>query len=330
MKSGIDRIHQNFNPLFFQASLAAGGVALMAFNYLQFAVPHGKGLIEFSDVIRADLNGAEIPLYSILIAVMLAAIIIHIALTVIFLRSLAGWLRNRKAGTDFLNDPYRNVTIFPVIGSLSMSANVLWGSVGFFVPWGPSGLQSLMLPSLICFAALWIALLVLEYKVVRVWLTASVDTNRFNFVWLLDAFAFGLVSLTGSGIAFTSNNETVATLAAGATVVTLVLGISLLGVKMVYLTRSQIRVRKLQDSSVLPALFLPIPISCLFGISLYRLASNYQSPLSIDVSGIASFVAKSSYVAAVAWLALAVFWLSNYFRRQFARSKYSAPQWGIV
>ena len=36
-----------FTPLKFQIPLAAGGVALMAFNYLQFAVPHGKGLIKY-------------------------------------------------------------------------------------------------------------------------------------------------------------------------------------------------------------------------------------------------------------------------------------------
>lgn len=39
-----------FTPLIFQASLAAGGVALMPFNYLQFAVPHGEGLIKLSDI----------------------------------------------------------------------------------------------------------------------------------------------------------------------------------------------------------------------------------------------------------------------------------------
>jgi hypothetical protein len=32
-----------FHPLLFQSSLAAGGVSLMAFNYLQFAIPHGEG-----------------------------------------------------------------------------------------------------------------------------------------------------------------------------------------------------------------------------------------------------------------------------------------------
>ena len=38
------------HPLLFQSSLAAGGVALMAFDYLQFAIPHGKGLITFFSI----------------------------------------------------------------------------------------------------------------------------------------------------------------------------------------------------------------------------------------------------------------------------------------
>src|SRR4030042_1192025 len=148
-------IRKNFNPLFFQASLAAGGVSLMAFNYLQFAVPHGKGPITLSDISWTSLNGTETTLYAILVAVMLVAVIAHVLLTALFLRGLFSWLGNRKTVTDFLADPYKNVTIFPVIGSLAMSANVLWAPAGFFAPFISSGMQSLMLPSLVYFIVLF-------------------------------------------------------------------------------------------------------------------------------------------------------------------------------
>jgi len=136
----------------------------MPFNFLYFAIPHG--LIKFSDV-WTSLSGMQTTLYSILIAIMFIAIIAHIALTIVFVKCLIEWLTNKKAVFEFMNEPYKNVTIFPIIGSMAMSANVLWASVGFFVPQVSAGLQSLMMPSLICFVVLWSALLHLSGKLLE-------------------------------------------------------------------------------------------------------------------------------------------------------------------
>jgi hypothetical protein len=45
-----------------------------------------------------------------------------------------------------------------------------------------------MIPSLIYFVVLWSALFVLEWKVIKVWFTKSVDIDKFNFDWLLYIF----------------------------------------------------------------------------------------------------------------------------------------------
>lgn len=318
-----------FNPLFFQASLAAGGIALMPFNFLQFSISHGKGLIKFSDIVWTSLNGVQTVLYATLIAIMLVAVIVHIALTAVFLKGLVRWVVNKKATTEFMNDPYKNVTIFAIVGSLAMSANVFWAPVGFFVPQVSTSLQSLMMPSLIYFGVLWSVLFALELKVIKVWFTAA-DTEKFNFVWLLDVFAFGLVSLTGSGVAITSGNAQIAGLAVVGTVFTLCIGLFILAVKMVYLISIQINVRKLPDVPILPAFFLVVPISCLFGLSLYRLTSYFQSFLSIDLSPISFFIMNLSYAIAVAWVIFTIYLLGYYFKNQFIKSTYSAPQWGMV
>ncbi|OGN91718.1 MAG: hypothetical protein A2Z70_01740 [Chloroflexi bacterium RBG_13_48_17] len=302
----------------------------MAFNFLQFAVPHGKGPITLSDISWTSLNGTETTLYAILVAVMLVAVIAHVLLTALFLRGLFSWLGNRKTVTDFLADPYKNVTIFPVIGSLAMSANVLWAPAGFFAPFISSGMQSLMLPSLVYFSVLFIFLFLLEYRVMKIWLKSSIDTTKFNFIWLLDVFAFGLVALTGSGIAVTSENKTIASIAGVATAAALIVGLLLLAVKLAYLIRNVIKVKKLPDTPILPAFFLVVPISCLFGLSLYRIPSQSQALLSLNAVSISSLVINLSYIAAIAWVIITVILLSNYFKSQFMRSKYSAPQWGMV
>lgn len=324
------KLNKQFNPLFFQASLAAGGVALMPFNFLQFAVPHGKGLIQLSGILWTELSQIQMALYSVLVAVMFIAIIVHAFFTAVFLKSMIEWIIDRKAPAELINDPYKNVTIFPIVGSLAMSANVFWAPVGFFIPQVAEGLQSLMLPSLIYFVILWGALFILEWKVIKVWFMKSVETDKFNFIWLLDVFAFGLVSLTGSGIASTSTNPQIATFAFAGTVLTVVIGLIMLAVKLVFLIASLIKTKKLPDNPILPAFFVVVPIACLYGLSLFRLVSYFQKSLGIDISKISSAVMNSSYAIAIVWIACTLYLLGHYFKNHFLKSNYSAPQWSIV
>ena len=324
------KLSKQFNPLFFQASLAAGGVALMPFNFLQFAVPHGKGLIQFSMINWGNLNMINAVLYSILIGIMFIAVIIHVILTVVFLKGLFEWSMNRQATSEFINDPYKNATIFPIIGSLAMSANVVWAAVGFFVPQVADRMQAIMLPSLLYFVMLWSVLFTLEWKVVRVWFGKSVKTDKFNFVWLLDVFAFGLVSLTGSGVAAMSTNTLIAALAVAGTVLTIIIGLFIFVAKLTLLITSLIKAKKLPDNPILPAFFLVVPISCLFGLSLFRLTAYFQTFLKIDMSGASFVVMNLSYAIAVLWVAITLYLLFFYFKNYFLKSNYSAPQWGIV
>ncbi|SJZ84201.1 hypothetical protein SAMN02745118_01984 [Selenihalanaerobacter shriftii] len=319
-----------FHPLMFQASLAAGGIALMAFNYLQFAVPHGKGLINLSDISWNGLTGVQSTLYSPLVAIMLLFTITHFVLTFIFLKGLVSWVTSKKEVASFISDPYKNVGIFAIIASLSMSANVFWAPVGFFVPQISANLQDFMLPSLIFFGLLWISLLKLEFKVIKIWLSESVDISKFNFIWLLDVFAFGLVNLTGTGIAAMSGNGQIAGIAAFASLFTLSIGFFLSIVKLVYLIYLQIKKDRLPDKSILPAYFLVIPIICLYGLSFYRLASYLQSYFSIDIKGISFFIINVSYVMAIGWGIFILYLLSDYFKNHFGKSNFAPPQWGMV
>lgn len=319
-----------FNPLFFQASLAAGGLALMPFNFLQFGVPHGSGLIVFSDIVWSQLSTLHVLLYGMLIAVMFISITAHVILTAIFVKQLVGWIIERKAMYELLKDPYKNVTIFPIIGSLSMSANVFWAPVGFFVPTISNRLQSLMLPSLIFFAILWIMAMSLQFKVIRSWISNTIDFKKYNFVWLLDVFAFGLVNLTGSGIAATSNNETISAVAATATVVTIVFGLGLLVFKLLRLIITQVKARKLPDFPILPAFFIIVPITCLYGLSAFRLVSYYSEIFGLNIQGSQPVIINLGYAIAAFWLISTVYLIRNYLIYHFMKTDYSATQWGMV
>lgn len=302
----------------------------MPFNFLQFAIPHGKGLIKFSDMVWASLSGLQVVLYSTLIAMMLISVIAHAVLTFIFLKGMVGWLANKGTTTELMNDPYKNVTIFPIIGSLAMSANVFWAPAGFFVPQISSNLQSLMLPSLIFFGGLWISLFILEWNRFKVWGKQPVDMGKFNFVWLLDVFAFALVSLAGSGIASTSENTQIAGIAVMGTVLTVAVGLLILFAKFSFLIKPIIKREALPSVPILPAFFVMIPITCLFGISLFRLTSYFQKVFSYDLSGVLPVIIVLSYVFSMVWLIFTVYLLRYYFKNLFLKSDFSAPQWGMV
>jgi len=321
-----------FHPLLFQSSLAAGGVALMAFNYLQFSIPHGKGLITFSNISWSTLTPGQIALYAPLVAVLFAFTVLNLGLTAYFLYRLVLWLREPGAYRGFRDNPQQNQNagIFAIVASLSMTINVVWAPLGFFVPQVSSNVQALMLSSLVAFLILFSVLMFLQVTFGRTWFSPGVERRNFNFVWLLDAFAFGLLSLTGSGIVTMAGSETIRTIAAIATLFTLVVGSLLLIYKMAFLIYSHLRAAKLPAASILPAFFLIVPIACLYGLSAYRVAEYLQPHLASAPHGSESLLITAAYVLAVAWALGAIYLVRDYLRSHFVKSQFAPSQWGFV
>lgn len=326
------KLRIEFHPLLFQASLAAGGVALMAFNYLQFALPHDGGLITLSDIQWGTFTTAQSALYGPLVAVMLLFTFLTFALTAYFLWRLAGWLLEPGAYSTFISNPHKNQNagIFAIVASLAMTLNVFWAPFGFFVPQLSSNMQALMLPSLAAFIILWLALIFLEVTVGRTWFSKGVDRRQFNFIWLLDVFAFSLVILTGSGITATANNDVIAGIAAVITALTLAVGATLLILKLGYLLYTHVTAAQLPANPILPGFFLIVPIACLLGLSGYRLAEYLQPHLAFNLPGSSSILITASYTIAVLWALAAVYVVRDYFKSYFVKSPFAPPQWGLV
>ena len=317
-----------FTPLKFQIPLAAGGVALMAFNYLQFTVPHGKGLITLSDI---PWTGSTTVLYLPLILIMLVFSVINLGSTAFYMKQLVQWLADKTEYRHFINGPpIKSMAVFVPVASLSMTANVVLAPLAFFVPQLSSNLQALMLPGLIFFGLLWLSAFRLEFTVLRTWLSHPLEVPQLNFIWLLDVFAFGLVSLTGTGIAALSDSEALASTAAFASLFTLSLGSFLLVTKLAYLIYLQIKAHKLPEDPVLPAFFLVIPITCLYGYSFYRITLYLQKYFSFDIEVLSFFFINFSYVVTIGWGIFCLYLLGNYFKRDFLKSKFYPTQWGLV
>lgn len=325
------KLNITFHPLLFQASLAAGGVALMPFNYLQFAIPHGKGLITLSEISWSTLTGTQSVLYLPLVAIMLAFTVLHFGLTGYFLWRLAKWLGTPGAYSAFINVPQKNQNagIFAIVASLAMTANVFWAPLAFFVPWLSDDLQALMVPSLIFFGILFFALLFLEVNALRTWFAKGVDRTQFNFIWLLDVFALALVSLAGSGIVAISTNSNIQEIATVGTMVTLVFGLLWLLYKLAYLISTHVKATKMPDNPILPAFFLVVPIACLFGLAAYRVVNYLQPRLTVNLPSSTTLIVVS-YALTIVWGLATLYLIRDYFKTYFHKSDFAPPQWGLV
>ncbi|MBI5484327.1 MAG: hypothetical protein HY888_07695 [Deltaproteobacteria bacterium] len=320
-----------FTPFKFQIPLAAGGVALMAFNYMQFAVPHGKGLIRLSDMSWSEFTAVQTSLYLLMLVIMLVFSVINLGSTVIFLKELAQWLVEKVEYQEFMESPpTKSIGIFVPVASLSMTANVILAPMAFFVPILSSNLQSMMLPGLIFFGLLWLAVFILEFRALKAWLSHPLDVTQLNFIWLLDVFAFGLVSLTGTGIAALCSNKEIASIAAFSSLFTLSLGVCLFVTKLAYLIYLQIKASRLPEKPILPAFFLVIPITCLFGFSFYRIMLYLQIYFSLDTRMLSFVFINVSYVITIGWGVFCLYLLSVYFKEDFLTCDFFPTQWGLV
>ncbi|MDA8221823.1 hypothetical protein [Desulfosporosinus sp.] len=320
-----------FSPFNFQAPLGAGGITLMAFSYLQFAVPHGKGLIKLSDISWASLTTLQTSLYVPLIGIMLIFTIINLLSIIVFSKDLIQWLATKEGYKEFMSGPpSRNTGICVPIASLSMTMNVIFAPLAFFVPQLHANIQGVMLPGLIMFGFLLLMLLKLEFTMLKSWLSQPLDVTKLNFVWLLDVFAFGLVNLTGAGIASMASNRVIASIAAVATLFALSIGSFLLVIKLAYLIYQQLKSSKLPDNQIQPAFFLIVPITCLYAISYYKIMLYLQTWFSFDIEIASFFFVTFSYVIAIGWAIFTVYLLTDYFKNYFYKSEYFPTQWAMV
>ncbi len=323
-------LKKTFTPLAFQLTLAAGGISLMPFNLLQFSLPHAGKLITLSDISSNILTPTQQLWVYPLASIMLLFIAIHIIYSAKFIVEFIMWIKEGHGYQKLLSNPYENERIFAFICSLSMSANVIWASLGFFLPQISNNVQALMLPSLVYYLFLWLLLLNWEFKILIQWFSTPIDTDKFHFTWLLDILAFGLVSLTGSGIASMANNKEIASVAAISSLLTISLGLILMVFKTFCLFRSHLKNHKLPSDGLLPALFLMIPLSCLFGLSSFRMTAYVSNLLELNLKGFSFLTVVPPYVLAITWAVLCIFLLKDYLAKRFIRSSFAPPQWAMI
>lgn len=330
MRSLSDGAPMPFHPLKFQLPLATGGIALMAYNYLQFAVPT-TGDVTLGDLWAAQMSAPQFLLNWFLVGLMLVFTVFTLGAAAVYLRQMFKWRRDKVLCEEFLADA-PTVVVGGCIpyASLAMTAMVCFAPLAFFCPLMSSNPQTLMLPGLLLYGVLWVGLIRYECIILKKWLTQPFDETKLNFIWLLDAFSFGMMSLMGAGIAATAHNASIASIAACTALFVSILGLLLLAVKLCYLVILQLKAAALPTINVLPSFFIVVPISCLYGFGLHKLAHYLQAHHSMDMKVMLFFTLLNPYVIAVGWALFTVYLLWEYLRNDFPKCDFAFPQWSII
>lgn len=320
-----------FSPFNFQAPLAAGGVTLMAYNWLQSTLSRGSGPLSLSEIPWASLSLASRGLHGALVAIMASLALLNLVLTVVFLVGLARWVYDPEGYRSFMTGPPTRITgAFVPVASLAMTMAVVFASGPFFI--GPLAANpgAMTPPALGVFAILFAAALGLEYRLLSDLRARRPDPTQFNFVWLLDVFAFGLTALAGSGLAMMATEKGPAVANALAAAALTAVGSVLLVWKLVVLARNQLASRSLGERQLQPAYFLLAPITCLYAISYYRMLLFAGKWFGASVQLPSNALLTVSYVVAAGWAILVFILLTGYFRDHFRGSEYFPTQWSMV
>ena len=322
-------INRKFSPLVFLASLGAGGIAVMPFAFLQYTLPGLKGLVTWQQLGHGTLPAAKEFFYFSLESVMIVFTIIHFILTFIFLRQLYWWIKSSEY-EFFVEDPLKNAAIVTPFISIAMSMNVFIGPVRFFIPFFSSNFQNLMLPALAVWSIIWILLLRMEIKLLKISFTNSFDVNKISFGWLLHPFALGMVTVTGTGIAAMAKNPPIAHAAAFMALVSGSMGVFLLIVKLIAIFKSHFAADGLPERQFLPSFLVVVPNITLFAISAFRLSHYFEHHMGFHMHTFGALVIILSFAFETWYLLFGLALLGDYLKKHFFNNEFYISQWSFI
>ena len=318
-----------FNPLRFLASLGAGGIAVMPFAFFQYTHYQGKGLVSFRTIGHGSLPIEKEWLFYSLEGVMIVFAVLHLILTGLFFQQFFRWIKT-EAYKAYMANPLSNAGILAPFVSVGMTFNIMIAVVRFFVPALSDNFQSMMLPALIGWSALWLALLRMEIKLLGISFAVSFDVNKINFGWLLHPFALGMVTVTGTGIAAMSKAPSIAHIAAFMSMVSGTMGIFLLAVKTIAIFKSHFSASGMPEKQFLPSFLIVVPNITLFAISGFRFVHYMEHQFGAHLHWLSQTIVVLAFAFEVWYMSFGLYLLKNYFKKHFFNAEFHVSQWGLI
>ena len=319
---------KNFNPLIFLMSLGAGGIAVMPFVLMQYTIEHGKGLITRSQLWSKGFTGLVAGYFYSLEAVMIIFTLLHFILTIVFTIKLFKWIKTNKY-KELMNNPLKNSAILTPLISILMTMNLFIGPVRYFFPIFSDNFQSLFLPAMIFWSALFVFVIGIEIKLLEISFRKGFDINKINFGWLLHPFLLGMLTVVGTGLAAMSENTTIANTAGFMTLISGSMGGFLLLVKLIIVFKSHFAAKGLPEKQFLPSFLIVVPNITLFAISAFRFGHFLEHNHGFHLGAYFYIVIGLSFAFEIWYLLFGLSLLRDYFKQHHFKEFY-VTQWGFI
>nr|WP_319948954.1 hypothetical protein [uncultured Shimia sp.] len=212
MTTQIKRPADTYSPLYFLASLGAGGLAVTFFMYLMFWVPHqGKPVPTFEDISAAFQTGGFAMQAAIAVAVVGIAIMAFLNLKYLFWNLSSYKAFKQSNGYETLKNSNAESTLMAMPLALAMSVNAMFIVGLIYVPGLWSIIEYLFPLAMIAFALIaWLAFKIIGDFLGRILSQGGIFdvTANNSFAQLLPAFALSMVAVGFSAPAAMSQNTT--------------------------------------------------------------------------------------------------------------------------
>ena len=265
-------LKENYSPMYFLASLSAGGLSVSFFMYLMFLVPHkGVAMATFDHVFPVLTQGTWLSFVS-------AFSLVFIIWFAVFHFKLLFWnIKQFKAFKETqayttLRNSNAEVTLMAIPLTFAMTINVCFVLGAVFVP----GLWSIV-EYLFPFAILGFA--VVGYFAVNIFIdyfarllkTGDFDfTKNNNLSQMISIFAFAMISVSFAAPGAMSHNIIVNSVGLFGAIFFGAISVLLLTIKLILGFKNMFEYGVAKEAT--PSLWIMIPILTLLGIALIRIS----------------------------------------------------------
>lgn len=268
----VKNLKEKYSPLYFLASLGAGGMGVSFFMYLMFLIPHPDfGMPTFEHIVPYIMGDN----------LLISALVILVLLTIVYflMKHFRLLIWNIKEFNQFkkteaftqLKNSNAEVTLMAVPLTLSMSINGLFIIGMVFVPNLRSVIEYLFPFAIIAFLA--VGALALKYFVR--YFSRLITKGNFDFAknnnlsQLIAVFAFAMVSVGFAAPAAMSGNIYTSSIAMFLSIFFGIISVTLVMIKIVFGLYSMFQNGISKETA--PSLWIMIPVLTLFGITFVRL-----------------------------------------------------------
>ncbi len=284
----------HYNPLYFLASLGAGGIAVTFFMYPMFMIPHpDTPLVTFKHLYQV-LTGDNLLLGGLLVLDLMAILFFSFLHYRLLLWNYSELKCFRKsASCSALKNSNAEVSLMVIPLTLAMSINVAFILGALFVPGLWQYVEYLFPFALLGFFAVGLmALKILGAYFTRLFTVGDFDfASNNNLSQMIAIFALAMISVGMAAPGAMSQNIQVNAIGIFLSIFFLSLAMVLAIIKLVLGFQSIITHGISEKAS--PSLWILIPILTLFGITLIRLRMGLHHGFEADVSKPGLFVLTS-------------------------------------